>query len=99
MITITQKDIIWSYAAQIFNFGAGILILPIVLKKLQTDELAIWYAFMTLNSFIMLVEAGFSPTISRNISYVYSGAEKLIARGLYIIIKITIKLIIPFFTM
>ncbi len=82
IISITKKDIIWSYAAQIFHFGSGIIILPVILKKLSSAELAIWYAFMSINSLVMLLEYGFSPTISRNISYVFSGAKKLLPQGI-----------------
>ena len=80
--TATKKDILWSYFAQIFQFGAGIIVLPIVLKKLPSNELAIWYVFLTIYSLVNLLDFGFRPTIARNVSYVFSGLKSLPTKGI-----------------
>ena len=36
-IHITKKDVLWGYIAQFFNIGAGILLLPVILKLLPAD--------------------------------------------------------------
>lgn len=79
---ITNKDIIWSYLSQIFQIGASIFILPILLKKLSSDEVGIWYIFMSFSAMINLLDFGLSPTFSRNISYIFSGAKNLSAEGI-----------------
>ena len=38
-IHITKKDVLWGYIAQFFNIGAGILLLPVILKLLPADRL------------------------------------------------------------
>ena len=38
-IHITKKDVLWGYIAQFFNIGAGILLLPVILKLLPADIL------------------------------------------------------------
>jgi O-antigen/teichoic acid export membrane protein len=80
-ISITKKDVLWSYAAQIFQFGASFFLLPIVLKKLSSEELAIWYVFLSVTTFVNLIDFGFLPTISRNVSYIFSGAQTLEGTG------------------
>lgn len=79
---ITNKDIIWSYSSQIFQMGASLFILPIILKKLSSDEVGIWYIFMSFSAMINLLDFGLSPTFSRNISYIFSGAKNLSAEGI-----------------
>jgi len=101
-ITLTKRDIIWSYFAQIFQYGASFFIIPIVLRKLPSDELGVWYIFLAVYSFIALLDFGFQPTISRNITYIFSGAKKLLKEGIadkipdenvdYLLLKTTIKI-------
>lgn len=81
-IKVGKKDIIWSYIAQFFNIGAGIIILPAILKKLSSEELGIWYIFLAISSLVYLLDFGFLPTIQRNISYIFSGAEELLETGI-----------------
>lgn len=81
-IKVTKNDIFWSYAAQLLNIGAGVFILPIILKKLSSAELGIWYIFLVIASLTALLDFGFLPTIQRNISYVFSGVEELLEQGI-----------------
>lgn len=81
-IKINKSDIFWSYTAQLLNIGAGIFILPVILKKLSSTELGIWYVFLAIASLIALLDFGFLPTIQRNVSYVFSGVEELLEQGI-----------------
>lgn len=78
---ITNKDIIWSYLSQIFQIGASLFILPIILKKLSSEEIGIWYIFMSFSALINLLDFGLAPTFSRNISYIFSGVQNLVKEG------------------
>ena len=81
-IHITKKDVLWGYIAQFFNIGAGILLLPVILKLLPADILGVWYIFLTISSLVQMIDFGFQPTFTRNVAYVFSGAVKLQAKGL-----------------
>ena len=81
-IEIRKMDIIWGYLAQFLNIGVGILILPMILKKLSSQELGIWYIFLAISNLVYLLDFGFLPTIQRNISYVFSGAQELKEEGI-----------------
>lgn len=61
--------------------GINYLLLPIFLYYLEDDTLALWYIFMNLSNFSLLFNFGFSPSFSRNIAYVWSGATKLSKQG------------------
>ncbi|NLD95024.1 MAG: hypothetical protein GX639_20405 [Fibrobacter sp.] len=78
----TKKDVLWTYLAQILRIGNVFFLLPIVLRTIPTQELAIWYIFNTISSFIFLLDFGFSSTITRNVVYVFSGAKQLFKDGM-----------------
>ena len=60
-IHITKKDVLWGYIAQFFNIGAGILLLPVILKLLPADILGVWYIFLTISSLVQMIDFGFHP--------------------------------------
>ncbi|MGD1853759.1 MAG: hypothetical protein ACFB2W_05850 [Leptolyngbyaceae cyanobacterium] len=52
-----------------------IIVLPLVLTRLTTAEIALWYLFSTIISLQSLVDMGFSPTFTRVIAYARGGVE------------------------
>jgi O-antigen/teichoic acid export membrane protein len=83
-MTIGKKDIIWAYAAQFFQIASGILILPLILRKLNANEIAMNYIMLNFGSFVDIFNFGFSDQFSRYFSYVFSGAQKLKKEGVVI---------------
>jgi O-antigen/teichoic acid export membrane protein len=81
MIQISKKDIAWSYLAQFFSIASGIITLPLILRLLSTEEIAMNYLMLTIGSLVALFDFGFSPQFGRNISYVFSGAKELKKEG------------------
>lgn len=71
----------WSYVSYFLNFGANIIVLPAVLKFLSDAELGLWYVFITVSTMIQLLDFGFSPSIQRNVTYVWRGAPRLCREG------------------
>ena len=74
---VNRKDIIWGYLSQFLNISSSLLLLPFILKCLNEEEIGLWYVFVAMAGIIQLLEFGLLPTISRFISYVYSGALNL----------------------
>lgn len=83
-IKITRRDLVWSYTSYILQTSSGIFLLPIILIKLSSSELAIWYVFLAISALVNLLDFGFRPTIMRNISYIFSGARKLSKEGVIV---------------
>ncbi|MBE6287645.1 MAG: polysaccharide biosynthesis protein [Mediterranea massiliensis] len=81
-ISITKKDVIWSYLAQFFNIASGFITLPLILSMLSTEEIAMNYLMMTVGTLVALIDFGFNPQFGRNVTYVFSGAQKLNKDGL-----------------
>lgn len=81
-VRASKSDVIWSYIAQLFNLGTGIITLPLVLHLLSTEEIAMNYLMMTVAAMVVMVDFGFSPQFGRNFTYVFSGAQQLEKEGL-----------------
>lgn len=75
------KSLGWSYVAQFFQYGTALLILPLILNRLSSDEMALWYLFLSILSIVGLVDFGFSPSLSKQVSFVYSGARSVEKEG------------------
>lgn len=76
-----KKDILWGYLSQFLQYGASLLVLPLLLRKLSSPELGVWYVFMTISAFVTMLDLGFTPTLARNVSYVMGGARQLLKDG------------------
>lgn len=77
-----KKNIISSYVSQFLQYGASLIVLPVVLCNIPSDELGVWYVFLTIAMFVNLLDFGFLPTVMRYISYVFSGAQELAVGGI-----------------
>jgi len=62
--------------------GANLLLLPLVVLKLSSSELALWWVFLALGNFGNLADFGFGNTIPRIYNYLFAGAEDFDAEGL-----------------
>jgi len=80
--SVSKQDMIWGYLAQFLNVGSGVIVIPLAIKCLSTEDMAFWYLFLAIAGLAQLLEFGFQPTISRLTSYVYSGAVELKSEGL-----------------
>lgn len=79
---VTRRDVLWGYAASALNIGAGLILLPVVLRYLHSEDVGLWFVFTTLASLAQLLDMGFQPTLARNAAYVYAGAQTLYKVGL-----------------
>ena len=85
---IGRKDLLWNYAATSMRILSGIVVLPITLRMLPSEEMGIWSIFLSLMTITTLLDFGFSNSFSRNVTYVYSGIKELKAKG-YAIVETT----------
>jgi len=81
----TKKDIIWGYFAQFFSIASGIIVLPLILRKLTPEEIGMNYLMLTVGSMVSLLDFGFAPQFGRNITYIFCGAQFLKKEGIDII--------------
>lgn len=74
---VTHKDIAWTYVAKFITLGVNIILLPMILSYLTDTELALWYVFASISQVVSLFDFGFSPAMSRHMTYAWSGAREL----------------------
>jgi O-antigen/teichoic acid export membrane protein len=77
-----RSAVVWSWVFNFLRLSAGLLILPLLLKKLSDEDLGMYYVFLRLIALVPLIDFGFSVSIGRNVSYAMGGASKLHAQGL-----------------
>jgi O-antigen/teichoic acid export membrane protein len=77
-----QSAVFYGVFATAVRVGANLFLLPLLLGRMSTAELALWYIFLALGSFANLADFGFGQSISRVYSYLWAGAEDFDAEGL-----------------
>lgn len=82
VLKATQSAVAWSLLAKGFRLLSGVLVLPLVVRKLPADHLGLWYVFLSLQGIASLFDLGFSPTVTRVAGYLWGGAKELRKFGL-----------------
>jgi O-antigen/teichoic acid export membrane protein len=79
---VTDKDLVWNYLGYSITFGINIILLPLVLRYLTSDELGLWYVFSSIGVLITLFDFGFAPQLTRMITYAFAGASEWTKTGI-----------------
>lgn len=77
MIVITKRDVAWNFIATFLKTASSIILLPLILKCLSAQEIGIWTIFISIGGLASIADFGFSPSFSRNITFIFSGVNKL----------------------
>jgi len=78
---IGRKDIYWNYAATFLRIAAAAILLPFILRMMPSEMVGIWTVFITITAFAGLLDFGFNPSFSRNVTYIFSGVRTLKVTG------------------
>jgi hypothetical protein len=76
-----QSAVVWSWLFNAFRLASGVILLPLLLRKLSSSDLGMYYVFVNVVALVPLIDFGFGPTIGRFISYAMGGAESIQAQG------------------
>src|SRR5689334_10093934 len=79
---LRDSTIVWSWVANGLRLASGLLLLPLVLRRLSTEELGMYYVLLSQVALAPVVDFGFSPTILGFVSYAMGGAEQIQAHGI-----------------
>ncbi|WP_300978456.1 hypothetical protein [Flavobacterium sp.] len=74
-IQIDRSDVLWTYFSRFLKIGQGLILLPIILKFLPTDQIAIWALFSTITALVSMFDLGFSNVFSRNVTQILSSTN------------------------
>ena len=79
---LVNSAVYWSWIFNFLRLGSALLLLPLVLHKLSTADLGMYYVLLSLAGLSQLVDFGFGQTIGRFITYAMGGAREIQAQGL-----------------
>ena len=74
---ILNNPTIMSWSSYFVQFGSGLVVLPLILKKYGETDQAFWFLVGTIRGFAMLADVGFGFIIIRAVSFFFSGLKKL----------------------
>ena len=80
-IKSSRSDIIWNYIGIIMSMASNFLLLPFLIKYIDSEILGLWYVYLSIGGIVILFDFGFNPTLARNVAYCWSGAKELNAEG------------------
>ena len=75
IIKIDKSDVFWTYISRFLRIGQGLILLPLILKFLPTDQIAIWALYSTITALVSMFDLGFSNVFSRNATQILSGEK------------------------
>jgi hypothetical protein len=79
---LVNSAVYWSWVFNFLRLASGLLLLPLVLHKLSTPDLGMYYVLLSLAALSQLVDFGFGETIARFVTYAMGGAREIQAQGL-----------------
>lgn len=79
---VQRRGFLVGYLAQALQYGASLLLLPLMLHRMSAAEIGIWYLLLAAQSFAAVADFGFSAAFGRNIAAAMAGAKNIRATGL-----------------
>jgi O-antigen/teichoic acid export membrane protein len=76
-----RSPVIWLWAFYGLRVASGLITLPIVLRVLTASDLGMFYVFASITAILPIIDFGFTPTVTRFVSYATAGATELQAQG------------------
>lgn len=82
MIITGKKDVIVSYIAYFLRLSSNLLLLPVILGMLSSEEYGLWNIYISVGAIVNLVDIGFGAVLTRYSTYAFCGAESISTRGM-----------------
>lgn len=80
-LLLQHRDLIAGAVAQVLQYGAALLLLPLIATRLSPAEIGVWYLFVTIQALSLLIDFGFQPNIARAFAAAHAGAPELLHEG------------------
>jgi O-antigen/teichoic acid export membrane protein len=80
---IHQSALLWGILVVILKTGSAVFLLPLLLKRVPSAELGIWYVFLSIGGLAGLLDLGFGGCLVRSTGYLWAGAKNLLPVGHY----------------
>jgi len=77
-----RSPVVWVWALNGFRTASGLLVLPLLWRKLPEADLGVYYIFLRITALLPIIDFGFTTTVGRFVSYATGGATELHAYGI-----------------
>ncbi len=77
-----HRDLATGIAAQALQYGAALLLLPLIATRLSPAQIGVWFVFVTIQGLTTLIDFGFQPNIARAFAAAFAGAPELLREGI-----------------
>ncbi len=78
---LKHRDLVAGAVAQALQYGAALLLLPLIATRLSPTQIGIWFVFVTIQALSSLIDFGFQPNIARAFAAAFAGAPELLREG------------------
>lgn len=82
MKRLLENRVFWGVFSRIVNMAGGFLLLPLLVHYLNKELLSLYYLFISLTMLTSILDFGFNATLTRNFSYAYAGAQRIVNTGI-----------------
>src|SRR3981189_1705050 len=79
---VSRSAVSWGLVAAALRSGSALLLLPLILWRIPSDELGLWYVFVSLGAVAGLIDLGFAHTSTRAAGYLWAGSRALLPFGI-----------------
>lgn len=75
--------VFWGVSSRMLNIAGGFILLPIIIHTLNSEQLSLYYLFISLSMISGILDLGFNAVITRNLAYAYVGADDIQSEGVH----------------
>lgn len=82
LVQPTKKVLLWGYFSNVILLVAGVGLLPIILTQFDSNKLALYFILQSILSIVSLFDLGYGPQLSKQVTYILSGAQTIEKKGM-----------------
>jgi O-antigen/teichoic acid export membrane protein len=82
VLNIKKRDVIISYIGYGFKVISTLIVLPVILGNVSSNEYGLWLIFLSIGTLATLIDFGLGNVLTRYTTYAYSGATHIPTQGL-----------------
>ncbi len=79
---LKHRDLAVGAVAQVLQYGAALLLLPLIATRLSPAQIGVWFVFTTIQALSALIDFGFQPNIARAFAAAFAGSPELLREGI-----------------
>jgi hypothetical protein len=84
---LSNSAVVWTWGLQAVRLGSGLLLLPLLVRELPTNDLGMYYIFLSMAALGNLIDFGFAGAIGRAVGYAFAGATELKSQGVAAVVQ------------